>query len=58
MCFSREQCVQWCVARHRYVPGDKVSLFLMDRELARVASSCHIALDMLCQEMREALQLD
>ena len=28
-------------------PGDKVSLFLEDWELARVALSCHIALDML-----------
>ena len=34
--------------------GEKFSLFLEDWELARVASSCHIALDMLCQEMREA----
>ena len=37
-----------------YGPGDKVSLFLKDWELARVASSCHIALDMLCQELHEA----
>ena len=35
-------------------PGDKISLFLKDWELAKVASSCHMALDMLCQEMREA----
>ena len=35
-------------------PGDKVSLFLENWELARVALSCHIALDMLCQEMHEA----
>ena len=35
-------------------PGDKISLLLQDRELARVASSCHMALDMLCQEMNEA----
>ena len=35
-------------------PGDKVSLFLKDWELARVASSCHMALDMLCQERHEA----
>ena len=33
---------------------DKISLFLEDWELARVAWSCHIALDMLCQEMHEA----
>ena len=35
-------------------PGDKISLFLQDRELAKVALSCHVALDMLCQEMHEA----
>ena len=34
-----------------YWPGDKISLFLQDWELAKVALSCHIALDMLCQEM-------
>ena len=34
--------------------GEKVSLFLEDAELGRVALSCHVALDMLCQEMREA----
>ena len=38
-------------------PGDKVSLFLKDWELARVAFSCHIALGMLCQEMHEACGL-
>ena len=37
-----------------YGPGDKVSLFLKDWERARVALSCHMALDMLYQEMREA----
>ena len=31
-----------------------VSLFVEDWELARVALSCHIALDMLCQEVHEA----
>ena len=36
-----------------YESGDKVSFFLEDLELARVALSCHIALDMLCQEMQE-----
>ena len=40
-----------------YGPGDKVSLFLKGWELARVALSCHIALDMLCQEMHEAWQV-
>ena len=34
--------------------GDKDSLFFMDWELARVAFSRHITLDMLCQEMHEA----
>ena len=34
--------------------GDKISVFLQDWELAKVALSCHVALDMLCQEMREA----
>ena len=34
-----------------YGPGDKVSLFLHDRELAKVALSCRMALDMLCQEL-------
>ena len=34
--------------------NEKVSLFLEDWELARVALSRHTALDMLCQEMREA----
>ena len=34
--------------------GGKVSLFLEDWELARVAFHCHVALDMLCQEMHEA----
>ena len=37
-----------------YGPGDKISLFLKDWELAKVALSCHMALDMLCQEMQEA----
>ena len=34
--------------------GDTISLFLKDWELAKVALSCHMALDMLCQEMHEA----
>ena len=34
-----------------------MSLFLEDWELASVALSCHIALDMLCQEMHEAWML-
>ena len=35
-------------------PGGKISLFLKDWELAKVALSCHMALDMMCQEMNEA----
>ena len=35
-------------------PDDKISLFLKDWELAKVALSCHMALDMLCQGMTEA----
>ena len=38
-----------------YGPGDKVSPFLKDWELARVALSYHIALDMMCQEMHEVV---
>ena len=34
--------------------GEKVSLFLEDWDLARVALGCHVALDMLCQEMHES----
>ena len=37
--------------------GEKRSLFLEDWELATVALSRHIALDMLCQEMHEAWSL-
>ena len=39
-----------------YGPGDKISLFLLDSELAKVALSCRMALDVLCQEMHEACQ--
>ena len=31
-----------------------VALFLEDLELGRVALSCHMAMDPLCQEMRDA----
>ena len=34
--------------------GDVVALFLADWELGRVASSCHVTMDLLCQEMRDA----
>ena len=39
-----------------YGLGDKISLFFLDWELAKVALRCHMALDMLCQEMHEAWQ--
>ena len=37
-----------------YGLGDKIVLLLKDWELANVALSCHMALDMLCQKMHEA----
>ena len=52
---SREGNV--CKAWHLiglYGTGDKISLFLRDWGLTKVALSCHMALDMLCQEMQEA----
>ena len=33
--------------------GDAIALFLQDWEVAKVALSCRIALDMLCQELHE-----
>ena len=36
-------------------PGGKISLFLKDWELAKVALNGHMALDMLCQEMPRGL---
>ena len=33
--------------------GDAIALFLQDCEVAKVALSCHIALDMLCQGLHE-----
>ena len=38
--------------------GDKISRFLQDWEVAKVAMSCHIALDMLCQELCTKLRGD
>ena len=38
-------------------PGDKISLFLQDWEQAEVASSCHMALNMQCQELNGPWQL-
>ena len=37
-----------------YGPGDKTSLFLKDLGAGKGGLSCHMAQDMLCQEMREA----
>ena len=34
--------------------GEMVSLFLEDWEVGRVALSCHMAMDLLCLEMRDA----
>ena len=34
--------------------GGKISLFLQNWELAKVAPNCHMALDVRCQEMHEA----
>ena len=33
--------------------GDAIALFLQDWEVAKVALSCHVALDMLGQELCE-----
>ena len=33
--------------------GDAIALFLQDWEVAKVALSCHIALDMLCRELHD-----
>ena len=34
--------------------GERILLFLEDWELARMTLSCHMGLDLLCQEMNEA----
>ena len=33
--------------------GDAIALFLQDWEVAKVGLSCHMALDMLCQELHD-----
>ena len=33
--------------------GEKISRYLQDWEVAKVALSCHVALAMLCQELYE-----
>ena len=33
--------------------SEVISLFLEDWELGRVASSCHLSMDLSCQEMRD-----
>ena len=38
-------------------PSDKIFLFLREWKLAKVALSCHMALDMLCQEIHEAWKM-
>ena len=52
---SSEQCEHNVGSLALHVVGQDQSLFLEDCELARVALSCHIALDMMCQEMHDAL---
>ena len=37
----------------RHGSGDAIAHFLQDWEVAKVALSCHVALDMLCQELHE-----
>ena len=32
---------------------DTIAIFFQDREVGKVALSCHIALDVLCQEMHD-----
>ena len=34
--------------------SEVVALFLEDWELGRAASSCHMAMDLFCQEIRDA----
>ena len=34
--------------------SEVISLFLKDWELGQVALSCHLSMDLLCQEMRDA----
>ena len=47
-------CWQQCATCHRGDLVTRLSLFLEDWELPRVSLSCHISLDMLCQQMHEA----
>ena len=47
-----------CVCNDALRPGGKISLFLQDWELAKMALSCLMAMDMLCQEMHGDWQLD
>ena len=43
-----------CQGSHRAELVKLVALFLEDWELGRVALSCHMATDLLCQELRDA----
>ena len=36
--------------------SDVISLFLEDWEVGRVALSCHLSMDLSCQEMRDACE--
>ena len=46
MCATTRCTSSGCVG-----PVTRISLFMQDWELAKVALSCHMALDMLCQEI-------
>ena len=48
MTLERAMCNEALRVIGLYGPGDKISLFLKDWELAKVALSCHMV--MLCQE--------
>ena len=52
--WSEDEDASSTASRGLHGSVDKISLFLNDWELAEVALSCHMALDMLCQEMHEA----
>ena len=58
--WTEGECTLYEVYVHEAIEQDwsseVVFLLLEDWELARVALSCHMALDLLCQEMREACQ--
>ena len=51
-CMSNNECRAIEVTGQDW-SSDVVTLFLEDWELGRVALSCHMARDLLCQEMRD-----